>query len=132
MSDESHFFIDGHVCSHNFIIWATSENKPQFHFADTNMLNSPSVHVWQMPRLFHSSLKVMFEGVYLQMLHARRIYARTEALMGEELGHVIFMQDGATPHRRHDVHGWMTMEKFPQDCFIAIAYGLDLGCSPDQ
>ena len=133
MSDESRFFLDGHVASHNNIIWATKDNRPTNHFVE-EQLNSPSVHVWCAISSSAFIGPFFFDGnvngnSYLDLLQ-QRMMPEMEALLGDEMHRVIFMQDGATPHRCTHVRQWLS-ETFPDR-----TVGLQLHCewparSPD-
>ena len=111
MSDESRFFLDGHVASHNNIIWATKDNRPTNHFVE-EQLNSPSVHVWCAISSSAFIGPFFFDGnvngnSYLDLLQ-QRMMPEMEALLGDEMHRVIFMQDGATSHRCTHVRQWLS------------------------
>lgn len=116
MSDEVRFYLDGHVCRHNSIIWATQQNRPEHHFTE-HELNAPSLILWCaisgnfLIGPFFLDQRVNGD-VYLELLE-NDFLPDVQAQLGNDIARVIFQQDGATPHRRHDVVQWIN-EHFPR------------------
>ena len=109
MSDESNFYLDGHVNRHNFVYW--NDHCPENHFTESS-LNIQKVGVWAAlsatqlfgPYFYSDTIN---QSKYREIL--TKFVNDLENVFGFEIcNSVWFQQDGASSHTAGDTIRYVT------------------------
>lgn len=100
-SDESNFYLDGHVNTKNCVYWDARGNPPENHITQTT-LNIKKIGVWAAlsgtflvgPYFYDDNMNGAMYRATLDRFHQELV-----SKMGvNQMQHVWFQQDGASPH----------------------------------
>ena len=109
MSDESNFYLDGHVNRHNFVYW--NDHCPENHFTESS-LNIQKIEVWAAlsatqlfgPYFYSDTIN---QSKYREIL--TKFVNDLENVFGFEIcNSVWFQQDGASSHTAADTIRYVT------------------------